>query len=155
MLHHTKHFFKTHSEKPSSLFPPFCHRCSFTSRSWFRGSWSWFYERCTYGTTGTAGTASAPASSAMWHVWSPDDAKWTDATCNLAGKHKKTKKKKNVAKKLFTLSPIISLSQWLNFKLFGVTYLVGKIKFKLFFSGSIGWVSNHGSVENGGIWKVT
>ena len=33
-----------------------------------------------------------------------------------------------------------SLSQWLNFKLFGITYLVGKIKFKLFFSGSIGWV---------------
>ena len=34
-----------------------------------------------------------------------------------------------------------SLSQWLNFKLFGITHLVGKIKFKLFFSGSIGWVS--------------
>ena len=34
----------------------------------------------------------------------------------------------------------IPLSQWLNFKLFGITYLVGKIKFKLFFSGSIGWV---------------
>ena len=33
-----------------------------------------------------------------------------------------------------------SLSQWLNFKLFGITYLVGKIKFKLFFSRSIGWV---------------
>ena len=32
------------------------------------------------------------------------------------------------------------LGQWLNFKLFGITYLVGKIKFKLFFSGSIGWV---------------
>ena len=31
-----------------------------------------------------------------------------------------------------------SLSQWLNFKLFGITYLVGKIKFKLFFSKSIG-----------------
>ena len=26
-----------------------------------------------------------------------------------------------------------SLSQWLNFKLFGITYLVGKIKFNLFF----------------------
>ncbi len=25
------------------------------------------------------------------------------------------------------------LGQWLNFKLFGITYLVGKIKFKLFF----------------------
>ena len=38
----------------------------------------------------------------------------------------------------------ISLSQWLNFKLFGITYLVGKIKFKLFFSGSTGWVRyNH------------
>ena len=33
-----------------------------------------------------------------------------------------------------------SLSQWPNFKLFGITYWVGKIKFKLFFSGSIGWV---------------
>ena len=33
-----------------------------------------------------------------------------------------------------------SISQWLNFKLFGITYLVGKIKFKLFFSGSTGWV---------------
>ncbi len=36
---------------------------------------------------------------------------------------------------------ICSLSQWLNFKLFGITYLVWKIKFKLFFSRSIGWVS--------------
>ncbi len=35
---------------------------------------------------------------------------------------------------------IILLGQWLNFKLFGIAYLVGKIKFKLFFSGSIGWV---------------
>ena len=34
----------------------------------------------------------------------------------------------------------VSLSQWPNFKLFGITYWVGKIKFKLFFSGSIGWV---------------
>ena len=25
------------------------------------------------------------------------------------------------------------LGQWLNFKLFGITYLVGKIKFKLLF----------------------
>ncbi len=32
------------------------------------------------------------------------------------------------------------VGQWLNFKLFGITYLVGKIKFKLFFPGSIGWV---------------
>ena len=29
------------------------------------------------------------------------------------------------------------LGQWLNFKLFGITYLVGKIKFKLLFQGSI------------------
>ena len=29
------------------------------------------------------------------------------------------------------------LSQWLNFKLFGITYLVGKIKFKLFFQGPL------------------
>ena len=34
----------------------------------------------------------------------------------------------------------ILLGQWLNFKLFRIAYLVGKIKFKLFFSGSIGWV---------------
>ena len=34
--------------------------------------------------------------------------------------------------------PVISLSQWLNFKLFGITCLVGKIKFKLLSSGSIG-----------------
>ena len=33
---------------------------------------------------------------------------------------------------------IISLGQWLNFKLFGITCLVGKIKFKLLFQGSIG-----------------
>ncbi len=36
---------------------------------------------------------------------------------------------------------VFLLGQWLNFKLLGITYLVGKIKFKLFFSGSIGWVS--------------
>ena len=41
---------------------------------------------------------------------------------------------------VFPASNKYSLSQWLNFKLFGITYLVGKIKFKLFFSGSIGWV---------------
>ena len=29
------------------------------------------------------------------------------------------------------------LGQWLNFTLFGITYLVGKIKFKLLFQGSI------------------
>ena len=34
----------------------------------------------------------------------------------------------------------ILLGQWLNFKLFGITYLVGKIKFKPFISGSIGKV---------------
>ncbi len=33
------------------------------------------------------------------------------------------------------------LGQWLNFKLFGITYLVGKIKFKLFFQGPLAkWV---------------
>ena len=37
---------------------------------------------------------------------------------------------------------IISLSQWLNFKLSGIACLVGKLKFKLLSSGSIGWVSN-------------
>ncbi len=42
-----------------------------------------------------------------------------------------------------------SLSQWLNFKLSGITYLVGKIKFKLFFSGSIGWVRKIGVPQNG------
>ena len=36
---------------------------------------------------------------------------------------------------------MVSLSQWLNFKLFGITYLVGKISSNFFFSGSIGWVS--------------
>ena len=36
---------------------------------------------------------------------------------------------------------IILLGQWLNFKLFGITYLVGKIKFKLFFQGPLAeWV---------------
>ena len=29
------------------------------------------------------------------------------------------------------------LGQWLNFKLFGITYLVGKIKFKLFSQGPL------------------
>ena len=32
----------------------------------------------------------------------------------------------------------ILLDQWLNFKLFGITYLVGKIEFKLLISGSNG-----------------
>ncbi len=42
------------------------------------------------------------------------------------------------------------LGQWLNFKLFGITYLVGKIKFKPFFSGSIGWVRK--KFHNGGLF---
>ena len=34
------------------------------------------------------------------------------------------------------------LGQWLNFKLFGITYLVGKRKFKLFFQGPLAkWFS--------------
>ena len=33
---------------------------------------------------------------------------------------------------------IFSFSQWLNFKLSGITCLVGKIKFKLLSQGSIG-----------------
>ena len=36
-------------------------------------------------------------------------------------------------------SDIHLLSQWLTFKLFGITYLVGKIKFKLLFHGP--WLS--------------
>ena len=31
----------------------------------------------------------------------------------------------------------LKIEQWLNFKLFGITYLVGKIKFKLFFQGPL------------------
>ena len=31
----------------------------------------------------------------------------------------------------------VLLGQWLNFKLFGITYLVGKIKFTLFFQGPL------------------
>ena len=34
------------------------------------------------------------------------------------------------------------LGQWLNFKLFGITYLVGKIKFKLFFF-RVHWLSEN------------
>ncbi len=44
------------------------------------------------------------------------------------------------------------LSQRLNLKLFGITYLVGKIKVKLFFSGSIGWVSSNPST--GCFWQA-
>ena len=33
---------------------------------------------------------------------------------------------------------VVLLGQWLNFKLFGITHLVGKIEFKLLFQGSIG-----------------
>ena len=42
---------------------------------------------------------------------------------------------------IFGSTPIYSLSQWLNFKLLGIPYLIGKIKFKLLFHGAIGWVS--------------
>ena len=38
------------------------------------------------------------------------------------------------------LSNIFLLGQWLNFRLFGITYLVGKIKFKLFFF-RVHWLS--------------
>ncbi len=41
---------------------------------------------------------------------------------------------------IFDVYIYISLSQWLNFKLFGITYLVGKIKFKLFFF-RVHWLS--------------
>ena len=41
------------------------------------------------------------------------------------------------------------LGQWLNFKLFGITYLVGKIKFKLFFQGPLAeWANIAG-------WNIT
>ena len=45
------------------------------------------------------------------------------------------------------------LGQWLNFKLFGITYLVGKIKFKLFFQGPLAkWVGFRASIL--GTWNV-
>ena len=34
-------------------------------------------------------------------------------------------------------STLYLLGQWLNFKLLGITYLVGKIKFKLLFQGPL------------------
>ncbi len=41
----------------------------------------------------------------------------------------------------YVVSEFFLLGQWLNFKLFGITYLVGKIKFKLFFQGPLAeWV---------------
>ena len=40
------------------------------------------------------------------------------------------------------------LSQWLNFQLFGITYLVGKIKFKLFFQGPLAEWDNYSSNNN-------
>ena len=44
-----------------------------------------------------------------------------------------------VSEKKTTRADIFLLGQWLNLaKLFGRTYLVGKIKFKLLFQGSIG-----------------
>ena len=46
------------------------------------------------------------------------------------------------------------LGQWLNFKLFGITYLVGKKKFKLFFSGSIGWVRNNVILKSSYLWEM-
>ncbi len=41
----------------------------------------------------------------------------------------------------YLLPSLNLLGQWLNFKLFGITYLVGKVKFKLFFQGPLAeWV---------------
>ena len=39
----------------------------------------------------------------------------------------------------FSVVPYL-VGQWLNFKRFGITYLVGKIKFELLFQGPLGWV---------------
>ena len=60
------------------------------------------------------------------------------------------KPKKNNLALLMTVW--FSLSQWPNFKLFGITYWVGKIKFKLFFSGSIGWVRVGGNQQQNVRW---
>ena len=38
---------------------------------------------------------------------------------------------------IFLAEDLPRLGQWLNFKLFGITYLVGKIKFKLLFQGPL------------------
>ena len=43
----------------------------------------------------------------------------------------------NAWKKWMVMNMLYLLGQWLNFKLFGITYLVGKIKFKLFFQGPL------------------
>ena len=41
----------------------------------------------------------------------------------------------------YLVNGVYWLGEWLNFKLFGITYLVGKIKFKLFFQGPLAkWV---------------
>ena len=46
---------------------------------------------------------------------------------------------------------IFLLGQWLNFKLFGITYLVGKIKFKLFFF-RVHWLSEYSCIVHLHIW---
>ncbi len=44
-----------------------------------------------------------------------------------------------MCKNVIYISTSSLLGQWLNFKLFGITYLVGKIKFQLFFR--VHWLS--------------
>ena len=73
----------------------------------------------------------------------PPKRKWPtpqaidDHACHFrCGRIRPTRQSKLINR--FECANLYSLSQWLNFKLFGITYLVGKIKFKLFFSDSTG-----------------
>ncbi len=59
-----------------------------------------------------------------------------DAKSWISSPNVRNKKTKNTQKN------INLLGQWLNFKLFGLTYLVGKIKFKLFFF-RVHWLSEY------------
>ena len=64
----------------------------------------------------------------------PIDLGWIDrSTIDFKGNHSLD----DFAVKTLHTSNSVLLGQWLNSKLFGISYLVGKIKFKLLFQGPL------------------
>ena len=72
-------------------------------------------------------------------VVSPQKTWTTNGTWKCYPKVGISSKKKGECGYGMILLDLFLLGQWLNFKLFGITYLVGKIKFKLFFRAH--WLS--------------
>ena len=120
----------SHDENTSTMFIPILYP---TTLKWFpkKALISWGHE-----------ALGEHPESPMKSLWFFRIGGWGRSSTDVGTRTKAPLATRKVKKKWWKNHGCLGylLGQWLNFKLFGITYLIGKIKFKLFFSGSIGWV---------------